>query len=61
MNLATIVVLAVVVVCAFFAYKRVRTQGGCSCGHEGNCAGCSKATKTTRKNSIDLNNKIVLK
>ncbi|WP_101773672.1 FeoB-associated Cys-rich membrane protein [Peptostreptococcus faecalis] len=32
MNLATFIVLAIVVVAAVFAAIRVRKKGGCSCG-----------------------------
>lgn len=61
MNLSTFIVLLIIAVCAFFAIKRVRAKGGCSCGHEGGCSGCPSAKKASHKNEIDLNKKMVLK
>ena len=47
MNLSTGIVLAIVIIAAGLAFKRVRSKGACSCGTD--CGGC-KSCPSEKKN-----------
>ena len=45
MNFSSIVVLIIVLICMFFAVKKIIKNGGCGCG----CSGCSKKNMCHKK------------
>lgn len=53
MNMRTIILIIIVAIMAFFAFRSlIRTftgKGGCSCGHENGDSSCSCCNKNKKK------------
>lgn len=62
-TVSTLIVLLVIAVAVFFAVKRMRANGACSCGHESQCksGGCSSCpSEATSKEADELNKKRIM-
>ncbi|KXB68989.1 FeoB-associated Cys-rich membrane protein [Peptostreptococcus anaerobius] len=51
MNLSTGIVLAIVIVAAGLAFKKVKSKGACNCGT--GCGGC-KGSPSEKKNNLSI-------
>ncbi len=51
MNLSTGIVLAIVIVAAGLAFKKVKSKGACNCGT--GCGGC-KGSPSEKKNNFTI-------